>query len=146
MSGVNVPRPMLITPSKPPFDNIELRRAMTLAIDREAFSKIINGGVTRVGALMMPPPEGVWGLDQESLKTLPGYDPDFQKSLAAARDIMKKLGYGPDKHLVTKLSTRDIPSWRQPAALLHSQLKDMYIDADLDIVDTTHGYPKARRE
>ncbi len=145
MSGVNVPRTMLINPTKPPFDNIELRRAMTLAIDRDAFSKIINGGgVTRVGALMMPPPEGVWGLDEQMLKTLPGYDPDFQKSLAAARDIMKELGYGPDKHLVTKLSTRDIPSWRQPAVLLNSQLKEIYIDADLDIVDTVrNGIPRS---
>jgi peptide/nickel transport system substrate-binding protein len=146
LSGVNVPRTMLINPTKPPFDNIELRRAMTLAIDREAFSTIINGGVRKIGALMMPPPEGVWGLDEAMLKTLPGYDPDFQKSLAAARDIMKKLGYGPDKHLVTKLSTRDIPSWRQPAVLLNSQLKEIYIDADLDIVDTTQWYPKIMRK
>ena len=146
MSGVNVPRTMLINQTKPPFDNIELRRAMSLGIDREAFSTIINGGIRRVGALMMPPPEGVWGLDEGMLKTLPGYDPDHEKSLAAARAIMQKLGYGPDKHLVTKLSTRDIPSWRQPAVLLNSQLKDIYIDADLDIVDTTQWYPKVMRK
>jgi peptide/nickel transport system substrate-binding protein len=145
-TGVNVPRTMLINTAKPPFDNVELRRAMTLAIDRDAFSTIINGGVRRVGALMMPPPEGVWGLDEAALKTLPGYDPDFQKSLAAARTIMEKLGYGPDKHLVTKLSTRDIPSWRQPAVLLNAQLKEIYIDADLDIVDTTQWYPKMARK
>jgi peptide/nickel transport system substrate-binding protein len=47
---------------------------------------------------------------------------------------------------VTKLSTRDIPSWRQPAVLLNSQLKDIYIDADLDIVDTTQWYPKIMRK
>jgi peptide/nickel transport system substrate-binding protein len=146
MNGVNVPRTMLINPTKPPFDNIELRRAMTLAIDREAFSTIINGGVRRVGALMMPPPEGVWGMDEAMLNTLPGYDPDHAKSLAAARATMEKLGYGPDKHLVTKLSTRDIPSWRQPAVLLNAQLKDIYIDADLDIVDTTQWYPKVARK
>ena len=145
-TGVNVPRTMLVNPAKPPFDDIELRRAMTLAIDREALSTIINGGVRRVGALMMPPPEGVWGLDEAMLKTLPGYDPDHQKSLAAARAIMQKLGYGPDKHLVTKLATRDIPSWRQPAVLLNAQLKDVYIDADLDIVDTTQWYPKVARK
>jgi peptide/nickel transport system substrate-binding protein len=146
MNGVDVPRTMLINASKPPFDNPELRKAMTLAIDREAFSTIINGGVRGVGALMMPPPEGVWGMDEETLKTLPGYDPDFKKSLAAAQDIMKKLGYGPDKPLVTKISTRDIPSWREPAVLLNSQLKQIYIDADLDIVDTTQWYPKIMRK
>ena len=32
------------------------------------------------------------------LKTLPGYGPDVAKNRAEAREIMKKLGYGPDKH------------------------------------------------
>jgi peptide/nickel transport system substrate-binding protein len=146
MTPVNVPRTMLVNPSKPPFDNPELRRAMTLAIDREAFSTIINGGIRLIGGLMLPPPAGVWGLDEAMLKTLPGYDPDVAKSRATARGIMEKLGYGPDKHLVTKLATRDIPSWRQPAVLLNSQLKEIYIDADLDVVDTTQWYPKVARK
>ena len=118
VTSVNVPRTMLVNPHKPPFDNPELRRAMTLAIDREAFSTIINGGISHVGATMLPPPNGVWGMPPEMLKTLPGYDPDVAKNRAEARAIMHKLGYGPDKPLVTKLSTRDIPSWRQPAVLL----------------------------
>ena len=145
MTSVNVPRTMLINIHKPPFDNPELRRAMTLAVDRTAFSTIINGGIKLVGATMLPPPDGVWGMLEEMLKTLPGYDPDVEKNRAEARKIMEKLGYGPDKHLVTKLATRDIPSWRQPAVLLNSQLKDIYIDADLDIVDTTQWYPKVMR-
>jgi peptide/nickel transport system substrate-binding protein len=146
MTSVNVPRTMLINLRKPPFDNPELRRAMTLAIDREAFSTIINGGVRHIGATMLPPPNGVWGMPEEMLKTLPGYDPDVAKNRAEARKIMEKLGYGPDKPLVTKLSTRDIPAWRQPAVLLNSQLKEIYIDADLDIVDTTQWYPKVMRK
>jgi peptide/nickel transport system substrate-binding protein len=146
MTGVNVPRTMLINIHKPPFDNPELRRAMTLAIDRDAFSTIINGGIRHVGALMMPPPNGIWGMPEDMLKSLPGYDPDVAKNRAEARKIMEKLGYGPDKPLVTKISTRDIPSWRQPAVLLNSQLKEIYIDADLDIVDTTQWYPKIMRK
>jgi peptide/nickel transport system substrate-binding protein len=146
MTSVNVPRTMLINIQKPPFDNPELRRAMTLAIDREAFSTIINGGVRHIGGIMLPPPNGVWGMPDDMLKTLPGYDPDVAKNRAEAKKIMEKLGYGPDKPLVTKISTRDIPSWRQPAVLLNSQLKEIYIDADLDIVDTTQWYPKMTRK
>ena len=146
MTGVNVPRTMLINIHKPPFDNPELRKAMTLAIDRDAFSTIINGGVRHVGATMMPPPNGVWGMPEDMLKTLPGYGPDVAKNREEAREIMKKLGYGPDKPLVTKIQTRDIPSWRQPAVLLASQLKEIYIDAELDIVDTTQWYPKIMRK
>src|SRR5262249_26829724 len=143
---VNVPRTLLINPSAPPFDNIELRRAMTLAIDRQAFVDIITDRVGHIGANMMPPPEGVWGMTPDQLKTLPGYDPDVAKNRAEAKKTMEKLGYGPDKHLVTKLSTRNIPAWRDPAVLLSSQLKEIWIDAELDIVDTAQWYPKVARK
>jgi peptide/nickel transport system substrate-binding protein len=63
-----------------------------------------------------------------------------------ARKIMEKLGYGPNKHLETKVSTRNIPSWRDPAVLLISQLKEIYIDAELDVVDTTQWYPRVMRK
>ena len=59
VTSVNVPRTLLINLQKPPFDNPDLRRAMSLAIDRDAFSTIINGGVRHVGSLMLPPPNGV---------------------------------------------------------------------------------------
>jgi peptide/nickel transport system substrate-binding protein len=48
---------------------------------------------------MQPAPAGLWGMPPEMLKTLPGYDPDVEKSRAEARTLMEKLGYGPDKHL-----------------------------------------------
>ena len=45
----------------------------------------------------------------EMLQTLPGYGPDVAKNRAEARKIMEKLGYGPDKRLAIKLSTRNFP-------------------------------------
>ena len=96
VSHVNVPRTMLINPIAPPFDNPELRRAMTLSVDRKAFVDILSEGEGRIGGNMMPPPEGVWGMPPEVLQTLPGYDTDVDKRRAEARKIMEKLGYGPD--------------------------------------------------
>jgi peptide/nickel transport system substrate-binding protein len=34
---------------------------------------------------MLPPPEGIWGMPQEVLQTLPGYDPDVEKNRAEDR-------------------------------------------------------------
>ena len=59
---------------------------------------------------------------------------------------MKKLGYGPDNPLRTKISTRNIPSWRNPAVLLNSQLKEIWIDTELEIIDTAQWYPKINRK
>ena len=35
-----------------------------------------------------------------------------------------------------KVSTRNFPAWRDPAVVLISQLQEIYIDAELDLVDT----------
>jgi len=44
-----------------------------------------------------------------------------------------------------QVSTRNIATFRDPAVILLDQLKQIYIDADLDAVDTTQWYPKVRR-
>ena len=91
-------------------------------------------------------PEGVWGMPREELQKLPGYDPDVAKNRTEARNIMQKLGYGPDKRLPVTVSTRNIPPYRDPAVILIDQLKEIYIDGVLDPVDTTQWYPKIMRK
>src|SRR6202011_3236404 len=87
-----------------------------------------------------------WGMPADVLKTLPGYDPDVAKNRVEAKKIMEKLGYGPNNHLITKISTRNIPAWRDPGVLISSQLKEIYNDTELDIVDTTQWCPKVMRK
>src|SRR5437763_171158 len=60
--------------------------------------------------------------------------------------IMKKLGYGPDKHLAVKISTRDLPFFREPAVILNDQLKQIYIDGEIEPIDTTIWFPKIMRK
>ena len=103
-----------INRDKPPFDNADLRRAMALTLDRKAFIDILTEGQAKIGGAMLPPPDGLWGMPTEMLRTLPGYDPDVQKNRAEAREIMKKLGYGPDKRLAVKVSTRNIAQLPRP--------------------------------
>jgi peptide/nickel transport system substrate-binding protein len=142
--GLN--RHLIINREKPPFDNPDLRRAMALAIDRKAFVDILTEGQGDIGGVLQPPPGGLWGMPPERLRELPGYDPDVQKSRAQARQIMEKLGYGVDNRLKVKLSTRDIPPYRDPAVLLTDQLKEVYIDAELELVETAAYFPKIRRK
>ena len=141
-----ISRNLLINRDKPPFDNPEMRRAMALSIDRKAFIDIISEGQGDIGGVMQPLPEGLWGMPEAVLKTLPGYDPDVQKNRAEAREIMQKLGYGPDKRLQLKVSTRNIPPYRDPAVLLIDQLKQMYIDGELEIVETAQLVPEGRAQ
>src|SRR5205807_7260414 len=134
LNPTNVSRNLVINRDVAPFDNAELRRAMTLSLDRQAFLDILTEGKGNIGGVMQPPPEGVWGMPREVLYTLPGYEPDVAKNRKEARDIMQRLGYGPDKRLAIKVTTRDLPFFRDTAVILIDQLKEIYIDAELEPV------------
>lgn len=136
---------LIVNRNAPPFDNPDLRRAMALTLDRKSFIDILSDGQADIGAAFLPPPEGQWGMPPERLKTLPGYDPDVAKNRTEARQIMQKLGYGPDKPLAVKVSARNIPLYRDPAVVLIDQLKEIWINADLDVVETANWNPKVTR-
>ena len=142
----NVARNLIVNRDAPPFDNPDLRRAMSLSLDRKAFIDILAEGQGDIGGVMQPPPSGLWGMPPELLKTLPGYDPDVENNRAQARSLMEKLGYGPDKHLAVTVSTRNLAPYRDPAVILIDQLKEIYIDGVLEPVDTTNWYPKVMRK
>ena len=81
-----------------------------------------------------------------AMRNLPGYDPDIAASRAEARKIMEKLGYGPNNRLKVTVATRNIAPYRDPAVILISQLKEIYIDADLKPIDTAQWYPTLTRK
>jgi peptide/nickel transport system substrate-binding protein len=142
----SVNRNLIVNRDKPPFDNPDLRRAMALSLDRQAFIDIISEGQGEIGGAMQPAPGGIWGMPPDLLKTLPGYDPDVQKNRTQARQIMDGLGYGPNKRLQIKVTTRDLPYFRDSAVILIDHLKEVYIDGVLETIDTTNWLPKVMRK
>jgi len=143
---VNGSRNLIVNRRAPPFDKPELRRAMSLTLDRQAFVDIIGQGQGAIGGPMEPPPEGLWGMPAEMLTALPGYGPDVGSRRAEARQIMEKLGYGPDNRFAVTVAARNVPPWRDPALILIDQLKQIYIDGELEAVDTTQWYPRLMRK
>ncbi len=137
---------LIVNRDAPPFDNPEIRRAMALALDRKSFIDILAEGHGDIGGAMQPPPEGVWGMPAEILRTLPGYGPDIGKNREEARKIMEEAGYGPDKRLAVKVSVRNTPPFRDPAVILIDQLREVYIDAELETVESATWFPKVYRK
>ena len=137
---------LLLNRTKPPFDNADIRRAVMLALDRKAFIDILGEGQGDAGGALLPPPEGLWGLPPDQLATLPGYGPDIEKNRAEGRALMEKAGYGPDKRLPLKVSTRNIAAYRDPAVILIDQLKTIYIDGELEPIETANWFPKIARK
>ena len=142
----NVNTNLIVNRDAPPFDNISIRRAMALAIDRKSFITILFEGQADEGGALLPPPAGVWGLPKAELEKISGYGPDVKKNRDEARKLMEAAGYGADKRLKVKVSTRNIPTYRDPAVILIDQLKDIYIDGELDIVETANWFSKVARK
>jgi peptide/nickel transport system substrate-binding protein len=84
----------VITPNhkRKPFDDVRVRRALTLAIDQwhgaPALSKIAN--VRTVGGIAFP--GSPLAATKEELHTIAGYWPDIEKSRTEARRLLKEAG------------------------------------------------------
>ncbi|MGD9617789.1 MAG: ABC transporter substrate-binding protein [Alphaproteobacteria bacterium] len=144
LTPVNFAPNLLIT-EKPPFDNRELRKAIAMTLDRQAFIDILGDGIGDIGTATLPAPEGQWAMPKEMRQQLPGYDPDVKKSREQARQIMRALGYGPDNRLTAKLATRNTPDYRDAAAVLTDQLKQIWIDTEIELVETANWLPRLVR-
>ena len=144
--ATNVSTNLIVNQETPPFDNAKVREAMVLAIDRKAFVDILSEGENVISGAMLPPPDGVWGMPPEVLKDVKGYGPDIEGNRAQARKIMESLGYGPDNRLKVKVATRNIAVYRDPAVILIDHLKEIYIDGELETVETSNWHAKVARK
>jgi peptide/nickel transport system substrate-binding protein len=142
----NNSRDLLINPTQPPFDKAEVRQAIALSLDRQGMIDILADGQGAVGGALLPPPDGVWGMSPKTLETLPGYGPDVAKNREQGRAVMRKLGYGPENRVAVKLLTRNVPGYRDTAIVAISQLREVYIDAELEIIDTATYFPRIMRK
>jgi peptide/nickel transport system substrate-binding protein len=146
MGPVGLNRGLIVNRDRPPFNSLDLRRAMALSLDRRAFINILTEGEGDIGGATQPAPAGLWGMPTEILQMLPGYGPDVDKNRAEARKIMEKLGYNPNDRLKVKISVRDLPYLRDTAVILIDQLKEVYIDGELETIDTTNWFPRVLRK
>jgi peptide/nickel transport system substrate-binding protein len=146
LRSTNISSNLIVNRDKPPFDNPKIREAMALTIDRKAFVDILGQGQLVIGGAMLPPPDGVWGMTPDVLEKVVGYSPDVAGNRAKARKIVEGLGYGANNRLKVKVATRNIPQYRDAAVILIDHLKEIYIDAEMETVETSNWHAKVARK
>jgi oligopeptide transport system substrate-binding protein len=123
--------------TRKPFDDVRVREALSLALDRETIVNKINkvGEVPAYG--MIPPgianyPGGV-ALD---FKRVP-----FLERLKRAQDLMRQAGYGPDNLLRTSLLLRSAaPDRRRVPVAIQQMWTQIYVDAQILQLDASIFY------
>ena len=81
----NVSTNIIVNSSSPPFDNLDIRRAMALALDRKAFIQILFEGQADIGGTMLPAPGRAVGDAEGDAGDDPGLRPRHQKPTARKR-------------------------------------------------------------
>ncbi|MFN3974018.1 MAG: ABC transporter substrate-binding protein [Dehalococcoidia bacterium] len=140
--STNVNDNVLTNFKKEPFANEKVRRAVTLAIDREAYARAVREGAAIIGAAMLPQPWGYWGLPEERLRKLPGYgDPKAGKE--EAKRLLADAGF--PTGFKTVMSTRNIAIYIDFANFVADQLRQVGIDTTIELVETGVWHPKVTR-
>src|SRR5580693_732684 len=81
------------------------------------------------------PPEDIDRLRSRCAEEPRGSPPDHGKTRLRS-----------DHRLPIKVSTRDLPVYRDPAVLLIDQLKQIYLDGELELIDTSRYFSKIMRK
>jgi len=137
---------VIMNHKKPPFDNVNVRRAVSLAMDRKAFVQGVRHGGAVVGTTVMPRPFGAWSLPDKDLFALPGYR-DSTQDKTEARRLLAEAGFGPGKPLKVELTTRAFAIYVDLASFVADQLRQVGIEAPVKQIETSSFFPAlARRE
>jgi peptide/nickel transport system substrate-binding protein len=140
----NVSENLLLNTKKAPFDNVKVRRALSFAIDRRAYTQTVHRGAAVIGASLAPRPWGVWGLVDKDLNQLPGYG-GAAEGRATARKLLAEAGFGPGNPLKVEIVTRAIAIYLDFSGFVVSDLKQVGVEATLKQIETAQWHPMVTR-
>ncbi|MBI4596040.1 MAG: ABC transporter substrate-binding protein [Candidatus Tectomicrobia bacterium] len=125
-----------INGKRKPWDDIRVRKAASLAINREEANKVVMSGDGQVSGVMMP--GGIWALPPEELEKIPGYGKKIPANLAEAKKLLAEAGH-PNGFTATLL-TRKGTFFEPLSVFVKDQLAQIGIEAKLDVQETATAY------
>ncbi len=118
-----------------PFDNVDVRQAVIMAIDRNAAIKVLQDGHGAAGGFGYAP-GSPWELSQSELCSVPGWcvADDMEAVRAEARSLLQGAGFDFDK--TYSFTVESDAQVQARATFLQEQLRLIGINTDFDLVET----------
>ncbi len=114
---------ILINSMKKPFDDVRVRKAISMAIDRKAFiEKSVQGAGTLSGPV--PTGHGDWWVPEDKLP--------YRQDVEGAKKLLAEAGYPNGFKAVIKTTSTQYPEFGANAVELKNQLKAINIDLTVE--------------
>ena len=104
--------------------DVRVRQAMSMAVDRDAIIDYVYNGEATVSTFVAPA-MGHWVWDA------PAESPLYTQDIDAAKALMEEAGYSDSNRLTIKMAAGLLDSIRDTAVILQQQLKEIYIDVEI---------------
>lgn len=134
---------VMLNPDHKPFDDVRVRKALSLAIDRYDMAKVLRplSGLETVGGLIHP--DAPWALSTEELQQLPGFNPDHEANIKEAKRLLTEAGF-PDGFKMSLMNRAVKLPYIDFGVYLISAWKQIGIDAEHRLEESA-SWSKARR-
>ncbi len=115
--------------SREPLQDVRVRQAMSMAVDRLAIIDYVHNGEA-LPTTFVTPAMGVWSWDAVAESPLYVHDLD------AARALMEAAGYSDSNRLSLTMAAGLLDSIRDTAVVLDQQLEEIYIDIEISNLES----------
>ncbi len=119
-----------------PYDDIRVRQAVSLALDRDEAIKLIKEGAARRGGYMAP--NGVWAIPDTELKKYDGYD---KANIERAKQLLQQAGV----QTPLEASTTTRTDFKDFGEFVKDGLARIGINVKLTLADTAAAQPVLQR-
>ena len=127
---------LVLNLGKEPFNDMKVRKALDLLIDRQRMIDTAWFGKATISLPISPAVRVGWGIPLEQAQTLPGFRSDKTADIEQAKQLLAQAGYGPGgkqlKFTLTYITTYITAGM---APLIASDLKTYGIDVQLNGID-----------
>jgi oligopeptide transport system substrate-binding protein len=123
--------------TRKPFDDIRVRKALAMSIDRKRIAEEVffnSYGVAATSFL----PEGTANVDMSGRVFY--LNMTMEERVAQAKKYMEEAGYGPNKRLRLSYNIGNTQDGRRMAVAMQAMWKDIYVDAEIFAQDTAVHY------